>query len=255
MAQQKTMATCPECGAKVRKDNLRGHIAKIHTKTGEQPKKEVAKPARPSTKRMRKVSPWPAIALAMILGLGTVGAYAYWTWYSGATGGGSAPPAKNPVAVISTSMGTFKIELQVDKAPVTAGNFISLAEAGFYNSLTFHQIMHGFVIQGGDPNGDGSGGSGQSVPWENTGLKNVRYSVAMARSGDANLAQDKDTASSQFFVNLKDNPSLDSYTYPFVVFGRVIDGHSVVNAIGSVQTGADDRPLTPVTMYAVTIVR
>jgi len=242
------MATCPECGAKVRKDNLKGHINKVHKKLEERPEDLAEKktPSRIKVKKSRTVNPWPAIAIGVIMASVILGAYAYITFFSGGS---------ENMVIVSTNYGTFKIELRKDRAPTTAGNFINLVKQGFYNGLTFHRIVPDFVIQGGDPNGDGSGGSDQNVPWENTGLKNVKYSVAMARSGNPDSAQDSGTATSQFFVNLKDNPSLDNYAYPFVVFGHVIEGQSVIDAIGQVPTDANDRPINPVIMYSVTIVK
>jgi peptidyl-prolyl cis-trans isomerase B (cyclophilin B) len=243
MAQQKTMTTCPECGAKVRKDNLKGHIAKVHRKVEEAPVERATKTARGRVKTRRIRVPWRLVAIVVVLSLVSVGVYAI-LMRSG-----------NPVAVISTNYGVIKIQLYADKAPTTTGNFIALADRGFFDRLTFHRVVKDFVIQGGDPNGDGTGGSGQTIPWENTGLKNVKYSVAMARSGDPNSVSGANTATSQFFVNLKDNPDLDNYAYPFVVFGQVIEGQSVVDAIGQVEVDSNSRPLSPVTMYSVTIVR
>jgi cyclophilin family peptidyl-prolyl cis-trans isomerase len=158
------------------------------------------------------------------------------------SGGGPTPTL--PVAVLETSLGTIRIELDTINAPRTAANFIGLVRAGFYDGLTFHRVVADFVIQGGDPNGDGSGGSGTTVTWEDTGLRNTLHTIAMARS------QSPDSATSQFFLNLKDNTNLD--TPPaYVVFGRVIGGHEVVTSIGSVPTDANDKPLSSVTMTRV----
>lgn len=162
----------------------------------------------------------------------------------------------NRTATITTNMGTIKIKLYEDKAPITTANFISLAESGFYDNLTFHRVAKDFVIQGGDPNGDGTGGSGETIPWEDTGLKNIKYSIAMARSGDPDTPEGANTATSQFFINLKDNPSLDSYTYPFVVFGQVISGTEVVDAIGALyptEPPYDGHPTADVIIISVTI--
>ena len=244
MAQQKTMATCPECGAKVGKEKLRGHIDRVHGKgaaAGAKATQTGSKPVKPKAGYSRSRGRWRAIVLVIIMALSSLGAYAILTQHS------------NRKAVIITNMGTFTIELYEDKAPRTAANFIGLAQGGFYNGLIFHRVVADFVIQGGDPNGDGSGGSANEVDWERTGLKNVKYTVAMARSGDPNTIQGANTATSQFFVNLKDNPSLDGYTYPFVVFGKVISGQSVVDAIGQVSVDSNDKPLSPVYMNSVTI--
>jgi len=251
MAQQKTMATCPECGAKVRKDNLKGHIKKVHgSGEKEATRGEKAKPIRASLAARKKVSPWPAIALTALLGLSSLGVYAYMTMLPGNQ---NNPPSNLPVATIAvtingTYIGTFKMQLRTDVAPRTAGNFVTLANDKFYDGLTFHRILPGEAIQGGDPNGDGTGGSGTNIAWENTGLKNVRYSVAMARGTSV------DSASSQFFINLADNKQWD--TAPaYVVFGQVVSGQSVVDTIGQVpNTGyPNNRALAHVVMTSVTI--
>jgi len=250
MAQQKTMATCPECGAKVRKENLEGHIDRVHKKAAaakEKTPEQTARSTRPRIKDQRKVSPWPAIALAALMALSSLGAYAILTQTPG-NPSNNPPSSGNRKAVVATSMGTFTIELREDKAPMTAGNFIHLVQQGFYNGKGFHRVVPGFVIQGGqDPM--------QSVPsisWENTGLKNVAYSVAMARTGSANNSQDKDTATSEFFVNLVNNGPLDRYIYPYVVFGQVTEGQSVVDAIGQIQVTPPSPPV--VTISSITIV-
>ena len=127
------------------------------------------------------------------------------------------------MATIETEKGVIKIELFEDKAPTTAKNFIGLASSGFYNGLTFHRVEKGFVVQGGDPNGDGTGGSGKTIPLEiNPQLKHVKGAVAMARS------QDPDSASSQFYITLDEVPFLDGN---YAVFGKVIEGMSVVENI------------------------
>ena len=158
--------------------------------------------------------------------------------------GGQA--VKRPIAVIETTMGTFKFELYTDKAPKTAQNFIDLANKGFYNGLIFHRVAKGFVIQGGDPKGDGTGGPGYAIKLEIApDLKHDGPGVvAMAR------AQDPDSAGSQFYVTLAKADFLDG---KYAVFGRVIEGLEVVQAIGQVQVGANDRPVQEVKMTKVTI--
>jgi len=251
MAQQKTMATCPECGAKVSKDRLKGHIDRVH-KNNEQGAQEEKRPPRLASKPKARVSPWPAVLIAVVMASSSLGVYWFLTQKS--TNPENPQPTTNRRAIFVTNYGSFTMELYEDKAPRTAGNFISLANRGFFNGLTFHRVVANFVIQGGDPNGDGSGGSSQTVAWENTGLKNKQYTVAMARSGDPNTPQGANTATSQFFVNLVDNPSLDGYSYPFVVFGKVTQGTSVIDEIGRVQVDSNDKPLSPVVMNSVTIV-
>lgn len=220
----------------------------MHKKTAMEDTK--AKPSRPIRASRKKVSAWPAIVLAVVLGISTLGVYAY---MSSKPNSPSSNPSPHPppsnlrnATIVVQGFGTIKIQLRTDKAPVTAGNFISLANRGFYNGLTFHRIIADFAIQGGDPNGDGTGGSGTNIAWENTGLKNVKYSIAMARGSSP------DSASSQFYINMGDNTNLD--TAPaYVVFGQLTSGQSVADAISRVQTDSNDRPLTPVVMTSVTI--
>lgn len=127
---------------------------------------------------------------------------------------------KNRIVKIITDKGTIKFELFEDKAPNTAKNFIDLASSGFYNGLKFHRYVPGFVIQGGDPKGDGTSGSGKNIKLEiNKDLKHLLGSVAMARSSDP------DSASSQFYITLAETPNLDGQ---YAVFGKVIEGMDVV---------------------------
>ena len=127
---------------------------------------------------------------------------------------------KMKTAVIETNKGTFKFRLYTEKAPLTTANFIKLAEKGFYKGLSFHRYEPGFVIQGGDPKGDGTGGSGTTIPLEiNPELKHDKGAVGMAR------AQDPNSASSQFYVCLEDAHFLDGQ---YAVFGRVTEGIDVV---------------------------
>ena len=127
------------------------------------------------------------------------------------------------IATIETDKGTIKFGLYEDKAPITAKNFIELASSGFYDGLAFHRYEPGFVIQGGDPNGDGTGGSGKNIPLEvNQDLTHVKGAVAMAR------AQDPNSASSQFYITLEDAHFLDGN---YAVFGKVIEGMDVVEKL------------------------
>lgn len=160
------------------------------------------------------------------------------------------PPAdsnkKNSLAVFETSMGTFKVELFEDKAPRTAQNFISLVNKGFYNGLIFHRVIDGFMIQGGDPKGNGTGGPGYVIPDEfHKDLKHTGAGIlSMANAGP-------NTGGSQFFITLDATPWLDG---KHAIFGKVVEGLDVVKAIGKVKTGAQDRPQTDVVMKKVTIV-
>lgn len=126
-------------------------------------------------------------------------------------------------ALIETDKGTIKAEIYSDKVPITAKNFIDLANSGFYNGLAFHRVEPGFVVQGGDPKGDGTGGSGKKIPLEiNPSLKHVKGALAMARTNDPN------SATSQFYITLAPTPFLDGN---YAVFGKVIAGMDAVEKI------------------------
>ena len=135
---------------------------------------------------------------------------------------------KHHVAIEISSYGTIEAELDADTAPVTVTNFINLANSGFYNGLTFHRVIDGFMIQGGDPNGDGTGGSSEKIKGEfkSNGVQNnishVRGTISMARSSANN------SASSQFFIMQKDTPSLDGQ---YAAFGTVTNGMDIVDKI------------------------
>lgn len=153
---------------------------------------------------------------------------------------------KNRTAVFETSKGTFKVELFDDKAPKTAGNFATLAQKGFYNGLIFHRVIDNFMIQSGDPNGNGTGGPGYTIPDEfSPDLKHDKAGIlSMANRGP-------NTGGSQFFITLDATPWLDN---KHAVFGRVTEGMDVVKAIGKVKTGAQDKPLEDVVIKKITIV-
>lgn len=167
----------------------------------------------------------------------------------------------NRIAVFSTNKGTFEIELFEDKMPITTGNFIKLAEEKFYNGIKFHRVISGFMIQAGDPNskGDntasyGSGGPGYTVQdefVEDPLLSNVRGTIAMANTGQPN------SGGSQFFINTVNNTGLDFNKEPFTskhpVFGRVVKGMDVVDAISAVPVGQRDLPIEPVVIESITI--
>lgn len=157
-----------------------------------------------------------------------------------------APVRTNPVAIVETSMGTFKIELFADRAPTTVQNFIDLVKRGFYKDMIFHRVVAGFVIQTGDPTGTGRGGSERSIRLEiHPDLKHDSAGiVGMART------LDPDSATSQFYITLAPTPNLDGR---YAVFGRVIEGLEVVMAIGQVEVGPDDRPVVPVALRSITM--
>nr|WP_321350133.1 peptidylprolyl isomerase [uncultured Methanoregula sp.] len=143
-------------------------------------------------------------------------------------------------ARLSTSMGDIVIALNPDM-PVTSGNFETLVRQGFYNNVTFHRVIDGFMIQGGDPTGTGMGGPGYTIKDEfKTGNRNDRGTIAMANGGP-------NTGGSQFFINLVNNNYLDS-KHP--VFGKVVEGMNVVDKIAKVPTtgGNENRPIQSVTI-------
>jgi len=151
----------------------------------------------------------------------------------------------NRHAQFKTSKGDFKLELFEDKVPITTGNFIKLAEDGYYNNLIFHRIIDGFMIQGGCPQGSGRGGPGYTIQDEfHQDLKHSGPGIlSMANAGP-------NTGGSQFFITLAATPHLDGR---HAVFGQVVEGVEVISAIGSVPTGAQDRPREDVVIETLTI--
>jgi len=171
---------------------------------------------------------------------------------SGRTETGSVnPDAKHPIVTIEMDSGkSIRLELYPEVAPNTVNNFISLAQEGFYDGLTFHRVIDGFMIQGGDPAGNGTGGPGYEIRGEFTGngvpnsLLHKRGVLSMARRDDSN-----DSAGSQFFIMVADTPSLDG---GYAAFGRVVEGMETVDEIAALPT-AGDRPETPPVMKKVTV--
>ena len=144
----------------------------------------------------------------------------------------------------------IEIELDEQNAPITCANFIKLVKQGFYDGLTFHRVIRGFMIQGGDPTGTGMGGSDENIKGEflyngvkNT-LKHTRGVLSMARAMDPN------SASSQFFIMHKDAPHLDGQ---YAAFGKVVKGIEYVDEIANVKTNYNDKPLTPVIIKRIYI--
>lgn len=149
------------------------------------------------------------------------------------------------IVKMETTMGTIKIKLYTDKAPITTTNFKKLVNEGYYNGILFHRVIDGFMIQGGDPTGTGAGGSKETIPDEfGPGLKHSKAGIlSMANKGP-------NTGSSQFFITLAATPWLDG---KHAIFGEVIEGMDVVNKIGKVKTGPNDKPVTDVKMTKVTL--
>lgn len=147
--------------------------------------------------------------------------------------------------------GIIDIELYPDAAPITVKNFEKLVSEGFYNGLGFHRVISGFMIQGGDPLGNGMGGSDENIEGEfsanghNNPIKHTRGVISMARSFNPN------SASSQFFIMHADAPHLDGQ---YAAFGKVINGMDVVDEIASVPTDYSDKPKIAMRMRSVTII-
>lgn len=170
-------------------------------------------------------------------------------------------PDKHPVVTVELSNGkTVKLELYPEVAPNTVNNFVSLVQKGFYDGLTFHRVIPGFMVQGGDPEGTGMGGPGYGIAGEFTEngfenkLKHTRGVLSMAR------AQDPDSAGSQFFIMVEDYPSLDN---KYASFGKVMEGMEAVDEIVNQTRDANDKPLpttdengnsvAPITMKKLTV--
>ena len=155
-------------------------------------------------------------------------------------------PGKTYVATVTTNCGAFEITLDSKRAPRTGGSFKSLADKGFYDGLGFHRIVPGFVIQGGDPKGDGSGGPGYSVvEAPPRTLKYVKGVVAMAKTG----IEAAGTSGSQFFVVTGDAGLPPDYA----LVGKVTQGQEVVDKIGVVPVSPDEQPVEPIVIESVAV--
>ena len=149
---------------------------------------------------------------------------------------------KHEVELVIKDYGTIEMELDADKAPITVTNFVNLVEEGFYDGLTFHRIIEDFMMQGGDPNGDGTGGAEKTIKGEfssngvDNDLSHTRGAVSMARSSDP------DSASSQFFIVHQDSQFLDG---EYAVFGYVTDGMDVVDKICESAEPTDSNGTIP----------
>ena len=157
----------------------------------------------------------------------------------------------NPIVRITMDSGkVIRLELYPETAPITVENFLDLVKKGFYNGLTFHRIISGFMIQGGDPDGNGMGGPGHSIKGEfksngvDNPLKHEKGVISMARSMDPN------SAGSQFFIMHEAAPHLAGQ---YAAFGKVIEGLDVVDEIASVETGFQDAPVDKVIMEKVEV--
>lgn len=161
------------------------------------------------------------------------------------------PPKELPIAtIVIKNYGTIEAELYPHIAPNTVNNFISLANSGFYDGLTFHRIIKDFMIQGGDPNGNGSGGPGYSIKGEFTknkfknDLKHTEGVLSMARS------QNKNSGGSQFFIMTKDSPHLDGQ---YAAFGKIMKGIDIVHEIENIKTGNNDKPEKDIVIESIKV--
>jgi cyclophilin family peptidyl-prolyl cis-trans isomerase len=154
----------------------------------------------------------------------------------------SIDPAKTYTATIETSAGTLEAEFYPEDAPATVNNFVFLARDGYYDGIIFHRVISGFMIQGGDPTGSGSGGPGYKFDDEPVSRSYTRGTLAMANAGP-------NTNGSQFFIMHADYGLPPSYT----IFGKLTSGEEVVDAIAEAPKGSGDRPAEPVTIDSITV--
>lgn len=195
-----------------------------------------------SKKNQKKAQPkkplWPWLTAAGVC-VAVLAGVLIWALSSG---GGSGESGKHHVAITVRDYGTITVELDADAAPITVQNFLDLANSGFYDGLTFHRIIEGFMIQGGDPEGTGMGGSDKTIKGEFSAngvenpLSHTRGAISMARSSAM------DSASSQFFIVQKDSTFLDGQ---YACFGYVTDGMDVVDAIAADAQPTDGNGTIP----------
>ena len=179
----------------------------------------------------------PALMAALCLALTACGQTP-----ADASASAAEPIGKYTAVIDIADYGAITLELDGDSAPLTVANFVKLAKDGFYDGLTFHRIMDGFMMQGGDPNGNGTGGSDETIPGEfsangcDNPISHTRGTISMAR------AQDPNSASSQFFICQADSTFLDG---SYAAFGRVTDGMDVVDPICADAQPTDDNGTIP----------
>jgi len=180
------------------------------------------------------------LVCGLILGLGACLAFS--------SGASAQEAAEKPRVELDTTAGKIVLELDAEKAPITVENFLKYVDDGYYDNLIFHRVISGFMIQtGGLDDQMKDKKEGQRAPIKNesgNGLSNTRGSIAMARTNAP------DSATSQFFINHADNPNLDNYGGGYAVFGKVVEGMDVVDAIAKSQTtskaGHQDVPVKPI---------
>ena len=151
-------------------------------------------------------------------------------------------PAKTYIANIETTAGKMVAELFVEDAPITVNNFVFLAREAYYNNVIFHRVISGFMIQGGDPTGTGTGGPGYRFQDEPVKRKYLRGTLAMANAGP-------NTNGSQFFIMHADYALPPNYT----IFGKLTSGEEIIDTIANAEKGANDRPKTPTSIKSISI--
>src|SRR5207247_5601572 len=151
---------------------------------------------------------------------------------------------KKYTATIDTPLGAITAELWPDVAPAHVNSFVFLSREGYYDGVIFHRVIPGFMIQGGDPTGTGTGGPGYELKAEFNDTRHTRGVLSMARTNDP------DSAGSQFFIMHGDNPDLDN---KYTAFGKVVDAMLTVDKIATAPTGANDRPRQPVKIKGIKI--
>lgn len=231
---------CKKCGRPMGKSGLCSHCDK----------EKIAKLAQPKSKKplylaLGAVALVAVVALVLIFTLGGNDAETPTeppqtpTESAETTSGEPTISGKHHVQIDIRDYGTISVELDADAAPITVENFLKLANEGFYNGLTFHRIMEGFMMQGGDPDGNGTGGSDETIKGEfsDNGVENplshTRGAISMARNG-----YDMNSASSQFFIVHEDSTFLDGQ---YACFGYVTDGMDVVDAVCEAAKPTDDN--------------
>jgi peptidyl-prolyl cis-trans isomerase B (cyclophilin B) len=173
----------------------------------------------------------------------------------------ASPPAEpagdGTTVTIATDFGDIVIEVYNESSPVAATNFVNLADAGYYNGLTFHRIVPGFVIQGGDPEGTGGGGPGYEIKDDAVVGEYTRGVVAMARPANSDGSVVPDSQGSQFFICLDDLTNRLPESGMYAILGVVVSGMDAVDAIAAVETGggSGEMPIDPVVMSEVTVQR
>ena len=193
-----------------------------------------------------------AILIVIIVVVALVGVYFVTNGFSSGSNTPSPSPTETPApsptppptrVLLQTSMGNITIKLRDDK-PITSGNFLNLTQHGVYDGVILHRVIANFMIQGGDPTGTGFGDpSIATIPDEiGSNNRNVRGTIAMAKTAQPN------SASSQFFINVVDNGLNPDFDSTYTVFGNVVEGMDVVDAISKVATDRNDRPLQNVTI-------